>query len=67
MENRKEYTGDEVLEMLEEWRMDNFEPNYKTLCKRMGITYTYFIAFKNGDRVVGQNFLRKIVNFVEEN
>ena len=67
MEIRKEYTSDEVLEMLESWRMDNFEPNYKTLCKRMGITYTYFIAWKNGDRVVGEKFLRKIVSFVEEN
>lgn len=61
------YTSDEVLDMLEEWRANNFEPNYKTLCKRMGITYTYFISWKNGDRVVGEDFLRKIVDFVNEN
>ena len=67
IEIRKEYTSDEVLEMLEDWRARNFEPNYKTLCKRMGITYTYFISWKNGDRLVGEDFLRKIVNFVEEN
>ena len=67
IEIRKEYTSEEVLDMLESWRAENFEPNYKTLCKRMGITYTYFISWKNGDRVVGEDFLRKIVNFVNEN
>ena len=61
------YTDKEVLEMLETWRTENFQPNYKVIAKRLGTGYTYFIAWKNGDRKVSQEFLHKIVNFVNEN
>ena len=61
------YESYEVLEMLEDWRARNFQPNYKVIAKRLGTGYTYFIAWKNGDRKVSQEFLHKIVNFVNEN
>lgn len=67
MEIRKEYSDEEVLDMLEEWRTENFEPNYKVIAKRLGTTYTYFIGWKNGDRVVSQEYLQKIVDFIENN
>ena len=61
------YESDEVLEMLEEWREKNFKPNYKVIAERLGTTYTYFIGWKNGDRVVSQEYLQKIVDFIENN
>ena len=61
------YESDEVLEMLEEWREKNFKPNYKVIAERLGTTYTYFIGWKNGDRVVSQEYLQNIVDFIENN
>lgn len=63
----KHYENDEVREMLEEWRADNFNPNYNTVAKVIPITYTYLMDWKNGTKDMGQESLSKIVNFIEEN
>lgn len=67
MRIKKDYSDEEVLDMLEEWRTENFEPNYKTIAERIGTTYTYFIGWKNGDRVVSKEYLQKIVDFIDNN
>lgn len=63
----KYYENDEVREMLEKWRADNFNPSYSTIARVIGITYTYLMDWKNETRDMGQETLNKIVNFVNEN
>lgn len=63
----KYYTNEEVREMLEEWRAERFNPDYKLIAKLTGITYTYVIDWKNETRDMGQESLSKIVEFIENN
>ncbi len=62
-----QYTNKEVRELLEEFRETHFNPNYNYLAKEIGVAYTYLIEFKNEKRVMGQESLGKIVDYIQEN
>lgn len=67
MKVNKEYSNDEVREMLEEFRAEKWNPKYSMLADGIGINYQYLINWKNGDKEMGRDALNRIVTFIENN